>query len=206
MKRKRHFPGVVIATMLSFPLAACETPPDVLELTSKTSVNVALVGRGIQDFADTNKQLTEARAKEMAQLDRLILGLSYDKDELDAMRLAGEFREVKVYENLVKHANKATARFLAAVETEKTRRQEILATQADLSVPSKELASVSKKLAALAKKETAKDRIKFLIGFVKSVNDEIEEAKKAQKKAESKVKDKLDQKSRDVGQNPGDGG
>ena len=186
----RYFRSLIVF----LALGACATPEPVLDLAEKTAANTAFVSVTLQGIAKQSRRIAELRAANIARLHAVNADLR-SRHNLDVAltEKSGDSAASSLVSEIEAWSKKVAEIQAAAVVDESKFVQEVLASRAELEARSKELAAVGKLLADLAKKESFKDRVKFLKGFVRDVAKEVEprtkDGEKAAKSAASKVSD-----------------
>ena len=156
-------------------LTACTTPQAVRELAEKTAANIGVLSTQVARVGQESRKLTQIRSANIAQLHaanaRLRASYNYD---VELTKKAGGASNLKLIDSIDQWAAKVTAIFAAADSAEAERKLEIIASHSKLDTKSQTLAEIASSLAGLAKKESANDRVRFLVGFSKQLKVEVD--------------------------------
>jgi len=184
-------------------LAACETPEPVRKLASRTAANVSQVSTHLETLKTASNSVATARVRNAAQLKSSVNDVR-KRHTLDIalIKKAGDTKGLQLKKDIEEWMleARAIARGMTLDEFKKApdaRRVDLVGAELErvtaelesFDTKKKALNDVAKTLAALSKKDDPKARIRFLIGYVKEVRDEVKEKQdEAKKAAESATK------------------
>lgn len=156
-------------------LTACSTPQAVRDLAENTAANIGVLSAQVARVGQESRQLTQVRSANIAQLHaanaRLRANFNYD---LELTKKAGGASNLKLIDAIKQWGANVTAIFAAADNAKAQRKESILARHTKLDSKSQTLAKIASSLAGLAKEESAKDRVRFLVGFSKQLKNEVD--------------------------------
>ena len=190
--------AIVMAGLI---LAGCETSsPEVRSLAEKTGANVGVIAVQLDRLGENGREVAELRADNIARLHgaNSRLRAQYEID-IELTRKSGGAANLLLIDQIKAWRDKVQAILAKAENAEAERKTQILATQTSLDTRKKALTEIAQKLAELAQKETAKDRVRFLKGFAKQLNAELDKAMKADSKSAKAAKELLTKAKKTLG-------
>jgi hypothetical protein len=176
--------------VMSLVLGACGTPQPVLDLSEKTAVNTALVGRQLAALAQDNRRIAELRAANIALLNSEVRAVR-QRHEFDLVltERSGEQQDLSRLEALRRWSEVVRTMFATDADAEAKDRADILRGRTEIDVHGAELAELAEMLAAMSKRDPADEHAAFLAKFVldvaQDVDKKLETAEQAKTAAEA---------------------
>ena len=193
-------PAMTIA-LAGLILAGCaSSSPEVRSLAEKTGANVGVIGAQLERLGQNGREVAELRSDNIARLHgaNARLRAQYEID-IELSKKSGGAGNLALIDQVKAWRDKVQAILRKAENAEAGRKAQILATQTSLDTRTKALAEIAQGLAELAQKETAKGRVRFLKGFAKELNAELDEAVKADTKSAKAAKKLLTKAKKNLG-------
>lgn len=181
----------LVAVVLLGILGGCGTPGSVTNLAKKTSDNAIDFGLSMESFVRVSAADAERRATNIARQTSSIdeARLRHDRGIALATK-AGRQNPVNRYDDIKALADKWAKMEAEKKESGAAKRKTVLDDQAKLETEAAAFLEIGGQLLELSKGDSGEARVKFLVGFVKDVADDLKEAQEETKET-SNVADDL---------------
>lgn len=174
-------------------IVGCATPIEVRQLADKTAANVGTISIHLQRLALNSRAISELRAANISHLHAVNTDLRsrYEYD-VELTRKSGGSENLTFIPQIEAWKNKVQEIFEKAKGVQAERKRQILDGQIKLDTKSKALAEVAQSLATMAQEDKPADRVRFLIGYARDVNTELDVAIEADNKGAKAAKELID--------------
>jgi hypothetical protein len=178
--------GRLVALLVS--TVGCTTHGVVRDATRTVGGHVDQLGRGLSEYTHTLEADAAARVERLAGQRRDLASVeSKLQARLAIWSLAGRDVELRLYEGVVKAAADAVAAQRNLLDREAREAAALKDTQANFDLQSKQIKSLVQQLSELAEPRAFREQSAFLLGYLRSVGDEIQKLRDEAKKAADKA-------------------
>ncbi len=199
----RHHPTMIraAAAVSLIALAACAAPSaEVRELAEKTAANVGTLSVQLDRLQQNSREVAELRADNIARLHEANARLRarYEID-VELTKKTGDGGNLNLIKNVTAWRDKINAIMAKADGARAKKKKEILDGQTTLDSKKKALTGIAQALAALAKEDKPGDRVRFLKGFAKELQGELDKALEADTESAQAAKALLQKAKAEIG-------